>query len=97
MTRKRFVKLMMASGWSRNQANRITTVIASEKKSFQEIWDIKYKNMPLVHFGCFTEAFVDALNLTCEAISRLANSFSEASSAFVKTFNETFNDNSNYT
>lgn len=37
MTRKRFVKLLMAEGFSRNYANFIARLWASENYSYEEI------------------------------------------------------------
>lgn len=58
MTKKRFIKLMMANGYSRNEANKIAASVAGTGRSYLGTWNIhKIK----IDFVCNTEQFAIAI------------------------------------
>ena len=83
MTRKRFTKLLMAHGYSRNEANRIAEEISANGKTYAEGY---------AEFLEFTERFAVGLSDTVERVSKIiaktAQALGEAIAAFSKAYHE---------
>ena len=79
MTRKRFVKLLMSKGVSRNQANGIAQQYISEGLSYESgyrIWKIAHSlKDPMTQIG-------EVVNRATAAIQSLASAIGAAASAF---------------
>ena len=86
MTRKRFVKLAMATGYSRNSANRIADAVVADGKTYAEVYKA------LLAVKKLTVAFIPALSEAVErftkAASKMAISIGKASAAFAKAFQD---------
>lgn len=84
MTRKRFVKLAMASGYSRNSANRIAEKVPASGKSYAEV------HKALLAVKKLTAAIVPAVSETVQRIievfGKMVNAVSEGAAAFSKAF-----------
>lgn len=87
MTRKRFVKLAMANGYSRNSANRIAEQVNSAGKSYADA----YKALAAVKKLAVTlsPALSEAMAKATEAMGRFAKAIGEAIPAFAKAFSAT--------
>ena len=79
MTRKRFVKLLMSKGVSRNQANSIAQQYISEGLSYESgyrIWKVSHSlKDPITQIG-------EVVNRATAAIQSLASAIGAAASAF---------------
>ena len=84
MTRKRFVKLLMAEGYSRNDANDIADEVLEDGYSYAEGYDHIARMLPLVQ--AMLPAVSDVVHQAVETIGRLAGAVCEAASAAVKAF-----------
>ncbi len=84
MTRKRFVKLLMAEGYSRNDANDIADEVLEDGFSYAEAYDHITRMLPLVQ--AILPAVSDVVHQAAETIGRLAGAVCEAASAAVKAF-----------
>lgn len=84
MTRKRFVKLCMANGYSRNSANRIADAVVADGKTYAEV----YKALSAVKK--LTAAIVPAVSETVQRIievfGKMMNAVSAGAAAFSKAF-----------
>lgn len=76
MTRKRFVKLMMAAGVSRNEANEMAERAVSGRVSYSKAYSA-YTRFPNM---------VGAIRDVAETIRRMAIAMCEATTAFTETF-----------
>lgn len=87
MTRKRFVKLAMANGYSRNAANNIAKAIPASGKSYAEVYAtleaVKKLEAILTSpaLSELVEKFAKAVNKMAKAIREGAAAFSSAYSA----------------
>lgn len=79
MTRKRFVKLMMSRGYSRNSANTIAAHV-SDYGSYKAMYD----SIPT----CLNKTIIEAVCETSEIIQRFAISVRSAVDAFVKAYKD---------
>ncbi len=86
MTRKRFVKLLMAQGYSRNDAREVAMSVIARKKSYADA----YREIEEVS-TFFLPSLADTLERTVAAFSRLANAFGVAANAFVDAFHAAMN------
>lgn len=87
MTRKRFVKLLMAQGYSRNHAQRIALAQQQERRSYAEAYDVLTPGRWQLNAQAFGEALremVNALEIAVEAILAGVEAFGDA-------FNRTMN------
>ena len=84
MTRKRFVKLLMAEGYSRNSANDIAGDVVKDGYSYAEGYDHVTRLLPLVQAFC--EKLPTAVRAATEAFSKLATAIGEAARAAADTF-----------
>ena len=80
MTRKRFVKLLMAFGYSRNSANYIATIERHKGCSYSEAYDYIAK----IHVSSGNESLAGLF----AKITKIVNAFCEG----LKAFNEAFID-----
>ena len=85
MTRKRFIKLLMANGYSRNGANEIAADALKDGYSYAEAYDHVTRLLPLIE--AFSKRLPDAIRAATEAIAKIATAAVEASRAFVDAFN----------
>ena len=83
MTRKRFKKLLMAQGYSRNEVSQIAEEISANGKTYAEGY---------AAFNAFTELFTAGLSDIVERISKTitktAQALGEAVAAFSKAYHE---------
>lgn len=84
MTRKRFVKLLMAEGFSRNGANKIAEDVRKDGLTYAEGYDMVIRLLPLI--DSLTKSLPEAIRSATEAISKFATAIGEAAGAFVETF-----------
>lgn len=84
MTRKRFVKLLMAEGYSRNGANEIAEEVLADGFTYAEGYDHVTRMLPLVK--AMVDTFADAVKKATDAITRIAVAAAEAAKAFVDAF-----------
>jgi hypothetical protein len=84
MTRKRFIKLLMAKGYSRNGANEIATDVLKDGYTYAEAYDQLTRILPLVQ--AITPEVTDAIKKATEAIAKVATATVEAARAFIDTF-----------
>lgn len=84
MTRKRFVKLLMAEGYSRNSANKIADDVLADGLTYAEGYDMVIRLQPLI--DSLTASLPEAIRYVTEAISKFAIAIGEAAGAFVDTF-----------
>jgi hypothetical protein len=85
MTRKRFIKLLMAKGYSRNGANEIAADVLKDGYTYAEAYDQLTRILPLIEAIC--KQLPDAVRAATEAIAKIATAAVEALRAFVDTFN----------
>ena len=84
MTRKRFVKLLMADGWSRNGANAVAQIARAKGVSYQTA--ISAASCPDQTVKEFTEVLQTIVNSLCEQISHVSEALSKAITAFCEAF-----------
>ena len=96
MTRKRFVKLLMADGYSRNEANKLATDVQYCGLSYSTAYRtesdmrgaiIKFKN---IGFTAGRDAFrniAEAAVKVVSAIAKAANAFAETYTAEMEALN----------
>lgn len=84
MTRKRFVKLAMANGYSRNSANRIAEKVPTSGKTYAEAHKALLAVKELT--AAFTPALSEAVERFTQAVSKMAKAFSEGAAAFSKAY-----------
>ena len=84
MTRKRFVKLCMANGYSRNAANRIAEKVSNEGKTYADAYKAAAAVTKLV--VALTPALSEAVENFTKAVSKMARAFAEGAAAFTKSF-----------
>lgn len=85
MTRKRFVKLLMAEGYSRNSANTLADDVIADGYSYAEGYAHITRLLPLIEK--MVDPLADAVEKATEAICRFGNAVSAAASAAVQAFN----------
>lgn len=91
MTRKRYVKLKMAEGLSRNEANRNAREIVAEGLSYQEEYDDDKTKWDNVDWEALTMAIHDmgpAIDRLAETLTKFANAFLAGIVAFNEAFTE---------
>lgn len=84
MTRKRFVKLLMAEGYSRNSANKIAQDVLADGMTYAEGFDQVTRMLPVIQ---------EALQRMSEAIQPVVDAIWKTSCALVeavKAFSDTF-------
>lgn len=82
MKKKRFKKLLMSKGVSRNDAEFYSKNVVSEGKTYKEVYLIYSTALKLnVNINSLTQGF--------KAIQTVAKSVVSACSAFIKAFNDT--------
>lgn len=79
MTRKRFVKLLMAEGYSRNDANDIADEVLEDGFTYAEGYDHIARMLPLVQ--AMIPRVTDAIEKVTEAITRVATAAGKAVAA----------------
>lgn len=84
MTRKRFVKLLMAEGYSRNGANEIADKTIEDGFSYAEAYGHVIRDLQIVK--AFSGRLADAAQKAAESLGRVARAVCEAASAAVKAF-----------
>lgn len=84
MTRKRFIKLLMAEGYSRNGANDIADDALKDGYSYAETYDQITRLLPLVQ--AITPEITDAIKKATEAIAKVVTATVEAAGAFIDAF-----------
>ena len=90
MTRKRFVKLLMAEGYSRNSANDIADEVLADGFTYAEAYDHIARILPLVQ--AMAGPLWDAAQKAADALSRVARAVVEAASAAVQAFSAAMNE-----
>ncbi|MBS5134866.1 MAG: hypothetical protein KHZ05_05425 [Oscillospiraceae bacterium] len=81
MTRKRFVKLLMARKISRNEANELADRAACGRVSYEKAY-MAYTSLPDV---------LDVIQLVGEKLQRVARAICDGMSAFVEAFASSLN------
>ncbi|SCJ78807.1 Uncharacterised protein [uncultured Flavonifractor sp.] len=82
MTRKRFVKLIMARGISRNEANELAGRVVDACVSYKDAYKAYTTSLPKVF---------DTIRTAVEAIQRVANAICIGMSAFAEAFSSALN------
>lgn len=85
MTRKRFVKLLMAKGRSRNDANAIAEIARKKGVSYQTAINAVH---PALAVAKIADAIRGITEDWCDMISHGAEALSRGITAFVETFND---------
>ena len=83
MTRKRFTKLLMAQGYSRNEANRIAEEISANGKTYAEGYVAYMECIEL-----FSVGLSDIIERISKTIAKTAQALGEAIVAFSKAYHE---------
>lgn len=88
MTRKRYVKLLMAQGWSRNSANVLAKAARQDGISYQTAID-KFPFSPerISEMSMQIRVLFDNV---WDVLKRLVDAFSAGLGAFVEKFNNEF-------
>lgn len=84
MTRKRFVKLCMSQGYSRNAANQIAMKANSEGKKYDEAYETVLASMDLM--DALIPSLSKAIEQATKVIKKMATAISEGVAAFSKAF-----------
>ena len=84
MTRKRFIKLLMAEGYSRNSANKIAEDVRNDGMTYAEGFDQATKMLPVIQDTL--QRMMDAIQPVVDAIWRVSCALGEAVKAFHDTF-----------
>lgn len=82
MTRKRFIKLMMAKGYSRNSANRIAVTAQEKGATYAEMHEAA------ITFNRIVDAIMPAITKVAKTVGTMVKAAAEAVAAFAKTFQE---------
>lgn len=79
MTRKRFVKLLMADGYSRNKANSIAKQTVADGETYgSQYWYLQFGNLfPDVTFPELKDAIGEITELIMEIIPTVFNTIAE--------------------
>lgn len=85
MTRKRFVKLLMDEGYSRNSANEVAVEVLDDGFTYAEGYGHITRILPLVQ--AMIPKMSDAIVKATEAITRMATAVGKAASAALEAFN----------
>jgi len=89
MTRKRFVKLLMAKGYCRNSANEIADEVLEDGFSYAEGYGYVIRILPLAQ--TVVASFTDAATKAAEALGRVARAVCDAATAAIQAFNAAMN------
>lgn len=87
MTKKRFKKLLMADGFSRNSAQHITQSVPASGMSYQEAYTGFYK-------GPYKEAInsiIEAIPKIIDAVKRVADTLNSGIKAFTEAYTNAIN------
>ena len=84
MTKKRYVKLLMSMGHSRNDANACACEVAEEGGNYQEDYDALINALDFQSFDF--RAWNEALTRMAESMRKVSTALSAACSAFRDTF-----------
>jgi hypothetical protein len=84
MTRKRFIKLLMEEGYSRNSANNIANSVLKDGYSYAEGYDQINRLLPLVQ--AMIPNVIDFIEKATTAIAKVATAVVEAARAAVDAF-----------
>lgn len=93
MTRKRYIKLKMAEGLSRNEAALNAREIVAEGLSYQEDYDAEicaniYKQISLDEYIALAEAVANMVNVIQPVVVRVARAICAAGAAFMAEMRE---------
>lgn len=72
MTRKRYVKLLMSTGYSRNQSNFLAR--ASQSVSYQKAWDSDLRNKLMYAFKNIVNSLTPLISKCWNQLKPLLNS-----------------------
>lgn len=88
MTRKRFIKLLMAQGYSRNEANTVAAYSRSNRTPYSTAYTAELDAHTAISKLTATnfDALCNAIGNLADMISRFSEAVSKAAAAFVKTF-----------
>ena len=90
MTRKRFVKLLMADGYSRNSANSLADDTLKDGYSYAEGYGQVTRMLPLVQ--AMIPAVTDAVRAVAESMGKVVRAVCDAASAAIQAFNAAMNE-----
>lgn len=90
MTRKRFVKLLMANGYSRNSANKIADDTLKDGYSYAEGYDQVTRLLP--HVQDLVGSIADAALKAAATLAKFATAMGEAARAAAEAFNAAMNE-----
>lgn len=87
MTRKRFVKMMMANGYGRNEANTLADFANIKGQSYEKAYEetvlfVNYWN------GINIEALTENIRSMCETVKKMTIAMSAAAEAFGRAFRD---------
>ena len=79
MTRKRFIRLLMAEGVQRNKAHEVAWTTQKSGVSYADAWFTMQHHLPIISFKISVKALRKAALEAGEAIRRIAARFSAIS------------------
>lgn len=88
MTRKRFTKLLMAQGYSRNEANRTAELAIALKPSYEAAYAAITKREIVLPHHIDTRALEAALRQIGDTAWRICEAFTAGMQAFSKAYHE---------
>lgn len=87
MTRKRYVKLLMGQGYSRNGANLCAGDVVIQGKTYRQDYDARERSIRAAEeFQEAVEAVKRAFAETAKTFSRIAVAICEGADAFMKAY-----------
>lgn len=84
MTRKRYIKLMMASGWDRNEATSFAEQTREDGISYAEDYAAHKRICDRINI----DALIDAIGQVADTIHRVSKALCAAVAAFGKVYTE---------
>lgn len=99
MTRKRYVKLLMAHGVSRNVANLCAQEVVEEGVSYQEDYDAQAKTLGLINSSKemreimlrWSQSITEAMAEVAATVARMSEALVAGFAAFSEAYNEAMN------
>lgn len=88
MTRKRFVKLLMSQGYSRNKANGAADIAIAVYPSYEAAYTAVTERGRVLPYMLDTRALEAAMRQISDAALRICEAFAAGMQAFCKAYSE---------
>lgn len=82
MTRKRFVKMLMAEGYSRNDANKKASIVGERGFGYKRAYQIALFGMHLEKVGVASAKMTEAMLLAIHGLKNMATNAVKAARSF---------------